>query len=132
MTQAGEKRLRRGYSKFFPRPKLRRTGHITIRLSTEERAAIDDLAARAGLMTGSFVRQTIFGAPQPRQVRRPVAEREALARILGQLGHVGGNLNQLAHHANAGLPVTRGELTSALDDLREVRDAILLALGRGT
>ncbi len=107
-----------------------RTKHITIRLTPEERAAIDSAAERAGLTSGSYARQVMLGAPAPRQVRRPPVERRELAKLLGGLGRVGGNLNQLAHRANAGMPAERGALMSALDDLRAMRDAVLTALGR--
>lgn len=110
--------------------KRARSTHITIRLTPEERTVINQAAERAGLTTGSYARQTILGAPTPRQVRRPPVEREALARILGQLGHVGGNLNQIAHVLNAGLPRERGALAQAIADLRTMRDAVLAALGR--
>lgn len=107
-----------------------RTQHLTIRFSPDERAAVDDNAARAGLTSGSYARQVLLGAPTPRQVRRPPVERKELVRLLGQLGHVGGNINQLAHHANANMPTSKRELLEALADLKQMRDAILAALGR--
>ena len=102
---------------------------LTVRLSGDERTAIDEAAERAGLVTGSYARQALLGAPAPRQVRRPVAERRELARILGQLGHIGGNLNQLAKAANSGVIVYTGEIDAALRGLAEARNAILKALG---
>lgn len=111
--------------------KRARTTHITVRLTPDERASIDTAAERAGLTPGSYARGIVLGAPAPRQVRRPPIERRELARLLGELGHVGANLNQLAHHANAGMPVERGDIGRALVGLAEVRDAILAALGRG-
>jgi hypothetical protein len=122
-------RPRRALKSVPPKPKLRRTSHITIRLSAEERAQLDERAARAGLMNGSYVRQAVFGAPMPRQVRRPPVERQALARLLGSLGHVGANLNQLAHRFNSGLPTDRQEVLDAIRSLGPVREAILRALG---
>jgi hypothetical protein len=116
MTQGSEKRAR--------------STHLTIRLTPEERAAIDAAAQRAGLTCGSYARQTVLGAPAPRQVRRPPVERKELARLLGELGHVGGNLNQLARSNNSGLPVLKRELAEALEGVVVVRDAILKALGR--
>lgn len=110
--------------------KRARTAHLTIRLTPDERASIDEDAARAGLTAGSFVRQVLLGAPAPRQVRRPPVERGELVRLLGALGHIGGNLNQLAHLANTGLPIGRQALLEALSGLATVRDAILRALGR--
>jgi len=116
MTQGSEKRAR--------------TTHITIRLTPEERAAIDSAAERAGLTSGSYARSAVLGAPTPRQVRRPPVESQELARLLGEVGHVGGNLNQLAHARNAGMAVARREIIAALDGLAAVCDAILAALGR--
>ncbi len=107
-----------------------RNRHLTVRLSPDERAAIDEAAERAGLMPGSYARNTLLGAPAPRTVRRPAVERRELARLLGELGKIGGNLNQLARTANAGVLVYGGEIETALGGLAEMRDAILTALGR--
>jgi len=103
---------------------------LTVRLSAEERATIDEAAERAGLVVGSYARQAMLGAPAPRQVRRPPVERRELARLLAELGHIGGNLNQLAKAANTGVVVYGGEIDAALGGLAEVRAAILKALGR--
>jgi Bacterial mobilisation protein (MobC) len=107
-----------------------RNAHLTIRLSPDERAAIDEAADRAGLMTGSYARNTLLGAPAPRQVRRPAVERRELARLLGEFGKIGGNLNQLAKAVNTGVLVYTGEIDAVFGDLAEARDAILKALGR--
>jgi hypothetical protein len=107
-----------------------RTKHLTIRFSPEERAAIDQAADRSGLTPGSYARQVLLGAPVPRQVRRPPIERRELARLLGEIGHVGGNLNQIARDMNFGNGVNAWELNRSLGDLGQVRDAILKALGR--
>lgn len=117
MTSGSEKRIR--------------DGQLTIRLSETERAAIDAAAERAGVTPGSYARQVLLGGPQPRQVRRPPAGRAELARLLGELGKVGSNLNQLARAANSGKEVYTEEVHSALAGLRLIREAILSALGRG-
>jgi hypothetical protein len=103
---------------------------ITVRLSDDERAAVDAAADRAGLTPGSYARQAMLGAPAPRQVRRPPVERRELARLLGELGKIGGNLNQLAKAANTGIVPYGNEIETALHGLQEVRGAILKALGR--
>lgn len=108
-----------------------RSKHLTIRFSPEERASIDDAADRAGLTPGSYGRQVLLGAPPPRQVRRPPVERRELARLLGEIGHVGGNLNQIARDMNLGRGIGGSALRQELHGLGLVRDAILKALGRG-
>ncbi|HEY2068133.1 MAG TPA: plasmid mobilization relaxosome protein MobC [Rhizomicrobium sp.] len=105
---------------------------LTVRLSAEERAVIEDAAEKAGLAVGSYARQAMLGAPAPRQVRRLPVERKELARLLGELGHIGANLNQLAKAANTGVVVYESEIGTALRALAEVRDAILKALGRAS
>lgn len=116
MSHGSEKRLR--------------TSHLTVRLTPDERAAIDAAADRAGLTAGSYARQVVLGAPAPRQVRRPPVERRELARLLGELGRVGNNLNQLARAVNSGDDIDGVALSEALGGLHVARDAILVALGR--
>jgi hypothetical protein len=107
-----------------------RKRHITIRLSDAERAALDAKAERAGLTPGSYARQVLFGAPMPRQVRRPPVERALLAKLLGEVGAVGNNVNQIARALNRGRDLYDGPLTEAFGHLRDIRDSILVALGR--
>jgi Bacterial mobilisation protein (MobC) len=107
-----------------------RSKHLTIRLSPEERDEIDGDAQRAGLTAGSYARGVLLDAPTPRQVRRPPVDRREVARLIGQLGYVGNNLNQIARAINSGDEADDQALSQALDDLHEVRDAALRALGR--
>lgn len=110
--------------------KRARTSHLTIRLTPDERAAIDQAADRAGLTAGSYARQVILGAPVPRQVRRPPIERQELARLLGVFGNIGSNINQIARAANSGDEVDALDLGRVLAYLEQTRDALLKALGR--
>ncbi len=116
MTHGSEKRVR--------------DRHLTIRLSAEERGRIEADAERAGLMTGSYVRRVLIDAAAPRQVRRPMVERALLAKLLGELGHIGSNLNQIARDANMGEGIDHVGLTEDVQGLRRMRDAVLNALGR--
>jgi hypothetical protein len=110
--------------------KRARTKHLTIRFSPDERDTVDSKADRAGLTSGSYARQVLLGAPAPRQVRRPPVEKRELARLLGALGYIGNNINQLARASNSGGEVEEDELRATFADLRAMRDAVLKALGR--
>ena len=55
---------------------------------------------------------------------------QELARLLGELGKVGSNLNQLARESNEGTPPYKREVLAVLASLLAVRDAVLVALGR--
>ena len=89
-------------------------------------------AERAGLDLGPYVVQAALGAPRPRQRRRPPVERAALAQLLGLLGKAGGNLNQLAKHANQAGRVPEADALEAVRlDIREAALAISSALRGG-
>ena len=95
-----------------------------------ERAAIDYAAERAGLKPGSYARRMILGQPMPREARSRHVNGPELARILGELGKIGSNLNQLAKDANSGVVVYHGEILRCLGGLHVLKDQILAALGR--
>lgn len=110
--------------------KRARSKHLTIRLTADERTSISEAAERAGLTIGSYARNILMGAPTPRQVRRPPIEKAELARLLGQIGYLGNNINQIARIMNGGGEADMPALNEALAGLGSVRNAILQALGR--
>ncbi len=82
--------------------KRQRSASLTIRLLPEERAQLDEDAARAGMTTGAYVRQVLLDAPIPKQSRRIAANDNIgiIGKYIGELGKIGSNLNQLARAAN--------------------------------
>ena len=76
---------------------------IRLRCTEEDRAFIAQSAAEAGLSTGAYLRTLALGRAGPRAVKRPHAEREQLARILGEIGKLGSNHNQIASKARRAL-----------------------------
>lgn len=103
---------------------------IHLRCTDHERAAIKAVAEEAGFSVGAFLRLLALGDAGPRAVRRPPAERAELARILGQLGKIGSNVNQIAKaiHTTRNLP-SWSELAESKADIATVRAAVLKALG---
>lgn len=112
--------------------KRQRTASILIRLTDEERAAVEDAASRAGLTLASYARGQMLGGPQPRAGRRPPIETRQLARILGELGKIGSNINQLARAKNMDFltPADRADLEAETQALRALRGYLMEALGR--
>jgi len=108
-----------------------KTSFISVRCTAKERSRIDEAAREAGLSIGAYLRALALGDAGPRAVRRPPVERKELARLLGHLGKVGSNVNQLAHAFNS-----RGRVPglAELNDIRsyvgQMRDALMAALGR--
>lgn len=102
-----------------------------IRCTEQERAAIKAAADGAGLSVGAFLRALALGDAGPRAVRRPPVERKELARLLGHLGKVGSNINQLAHAYNlTGVLPGFPELVAIRQEIGQMRAALMQALGR--
>ncbi len=109
-----------------------RTKDVRIRLTPEEYDALVSASSKAALTLGSYARRVLLKAEPPRQARRPPVERAELAKLLGQVGRIGSNLNQLARHANAeGRMTIEAELEAEIAELRQVRALLLALLGRG-
>lgn len=112
--------------------KRQRQQVISFRVDPVEYERIRAEADRGGVTIGTFARDVLIGAQAPRRVRRPPAEKADLVRILGELGKIGSNVNQLAAKANIGAlrvldPMALAQLQ---DDLDEMRDDLMRALGR--
>src|SRR3989304_1834872 len=81
--------------------KRRRTHQSLVRLTDEEFADISARADKAGLAVAAFMRAAVLGTPGPRAQRRPPADHRALRQILGQVGRIGNNINQIARALNS-------------------------------
>lgn len=110
-------------------PKKPRTSNVRIRLTADERAAIERAAATAGLGPSSFARMTVVKAagrkPAKPPRRRPDAHMIALARWTGELADVGRNLNQLAKAHNSGGAVDSVRLQELAAEIRQLRESVL-------
>jgi hypothetical protein len=115
-----------------PRVKDARVRIRTLRFSPEEDAAVNELASQAGLSFGAFLRALALGSAGPRAVKRPLAERDLLARILGKLGKLGSNVNQTAKWSNTAQAAPSAlELARMREDIAAMRAAVLKALDHG-
>jgi HAMP domain-containing protein len=104
---------------------------ISFRCTAKDHTVINTTATRVGLSVGAYLRALALGSAGPRAVRRPPVERKELARLLGHLGKVGSNLNQLAHAYNRdGSVPGADELNAMRRQVGELRDALIRALGR--
>jgi hypothetical protein len=108
--------------------KRQRTTIVTMRINPQEAAAIRKIAARRGQSVSALMRSALLQS----RLRPSRIEVKAIARLLGQLGKIGSNINQIAYHLNAGRPGDRveGSLEAALRDLSELRLVCLQALGK--
>jgi hypothetical protein len=107
----------------------KKTIPVTSRYDEAEFAELDEAASRAGLTRASFQRAQSLTTPTTRSTRRAPVERELLAKVLGQLGKIGSNLNQLTYEAHIG-DRRPEDIEATLQQLRGLLPSILEALGR--
>lgn len=112
--------------------KRQRNQIIPIRVTGEERAAIEAKADAAGLTIAAYLRATAIGAAGPRARRRAPSDQVALRQLLGELGRVGNNVNQIARALNSDETADIPELKEALQAYLQLRNAIFAALGLDT
>lgn len=107
----------------------RKRSPLVVQLSPDERTTVAAGAQAVGLSLSGYARHTLLGQPTPRTQRAaPSPDVQALARLLGQLGRVGGNLNQLAKLANQGQPLPADALADALAEVRAAAEQVRQAL----
>jgi len=104
---------------------------IALRCTAKDHAAIDEDAEKAGLSVSAYLRALALGAPGPRAVRRLPVERIELAKLLGHIGKLGSNVNQIAKavHTTRNLP-SWSELAAIQQEVAQMRAALLKALNR--
>lgn len=109
--------------------KRQRTKQSLVRWTVDEHARMTQKADKAGMATAAFLRAAALGDAGPRAQRRAPADKDALLRILGQLGRIGSNVNQIARRLNLGGAPDLPEIQEALSAYLEIRNAIFEALG---
>jgi hypothetical protein len=105
---------------------------IMMRCTAQDHEYIAETASQAGLSTGAFLRALALGSAGPRAVKRPHAEREQLGRILGLLGKLGSNHNQIAKWSNTVKSLPDPQVLARMsEDIALMRAAVMKALDRG-
>jgi hypothetical protein len=89
------------------------------------------LASYSGAAQLSVARGSALTVTPARSVNRPPVEKEPLARILGQLARIGGNLNQVAQAVNMST-ADAAEIPAAVRKVRAMAQVVMEALGRRT
>lgn len=111
--------------------KRQRTKDIRVRLTPDEYARVKLAADNTGLALGAFARAAMLDSPGPRATRKPPVARKELTRILGQLGKIGSNVNQIARAINSGDDPNglTDDIKAAVVAIAEIHAAAAHALG---
>lgn len=108
----------------------KKTVRKSIRFDPEEWKEIEAQIDRAGLTLGELVRHQCLGtALPPRKLRLPPMDQKLASQLLGQLGKIGSNMNQVAHavHLDRHLQAMH---EAALIDLIEMRTVWFQTFGK--
>jgi hypothetical protein len=110
--------------------KRKLTARIAVNCTPKQKAIIVAKCDAAGYSPSAFVLNILLGLPLPSR-RHPSVDTQMLAKVLAELGKIGSNINQIAHHLNAGRPgdVMEGSVDAAMNELLEWRMALMQALG---
>jgi len=97
---------------------------IRFRASKAEVGAMKDLAVARGLSLSDLLRGSALGVRLPTRTFDHTDVR-CLTQLLGHLGRIGGNINQLVRRANSGkLSGHDAELAETLVGINKLRDRV--------
>lgn len=106
---------------------------VQYRTTATRAAALQEAAAARGLSLAAYLREREEGSSGPRSRRRRLLpEERAVRELMGQIGYIGNNLNQLTRLGNMG--DLDGSDLHALDQawskVIEAMDACIAVVGR--
>lgn len=110
--------------------KRQRMKGVRAAVTEAEYDALQERARNAGLSTAAYLRACALGDKGPRAKPAPPVNRALLGLTLAELKRVGNNLNQIAHHLNAGGHPENRHIADAHADLSACLQSILKALGK--
>jgi len=103
---------------------------LAARFADAEAEEIEAKARAAGVSVAGYLRESALERETPGTLQRtaPLPDRQALVLLLGRLGKIGANLNQLAKLGNQGQPVPTLELSATLAAVRLAAEKVRQAL----
>lgn len=114
-----------------PRKTDTRSKQLKARFTEAELATITRVSESTGMSVSDILRYGVLRElpPPSRRNVHPVKDRGDLAKLLGAVGRIGNNVNQLAHVANAGSWPESKAIDEAVADIKWMRQALMQSLG---
>lgn len=107
----------------------KREAPISYRPPAGLREEFYERVARSGLTTNAYLTKAVFDVAPGRQSRRASIEKELLARLLSEAGHIRDALHEVAL-SGGDSPASTMLIEAAMNDLTEIRAALIKAIGR--
>ncbi len=105
---------------------------IAVRITDDDHSFLEQSASLAGLSIGAFLRTVALGTAGARAVKKPRIEREQLAKLLGEIGKLGSNVNQIARWANTDKRAPDDRVLALMrEDIAAMRAEVMKALDHG-
>jgi hypothetical protein len=101
---------------------------LTFKVKPDERKRIVADAKQAGMTMGSYIRSRLLDAPETKTVYRRTLTKRLMTKLIGEMGRVGNNMNQIAWKLNSGMVVTpldRQQHEEGIRALKEMRAALI-------
>lgn len=108
-----------------------KTKRITIRLNELEYDLLESYVQKSGETQASYLRKLLINKT-PQVKYEIVCNSPRILKIFSDLGHVSGNLNQIARHLNQGGEATeklRQEVKSCIAQILHMRDEVQEMVG---
>ena len=108
-----------------------KTKRITIRLNEIEYDLLESYAQKSGETQASYLRKLLINKT-PQVKYEIVCNSPRILKIFSDLGHVSGNLNQIARHLNQGGEATdklQQEVKSCIAQILHMRDEVQEMVG---
>ena len=102
--------------------RLKSPFQVSLRLTKDENERLEKAAQERGVSKAGYIKSVVLGQPIRQAARRPSPQSADLRQILGLLGKLGSNANQIARVANASL--ASGRATGNADEVAEALLAI--------
>lgn len=105
---------------------------VTARLTAAENEQLEKIVQHLGVSRAGYIKSAILGRPIPKASRRPKAVEADLRQLLGLMGKLGSNANQIARACNSGTMTDQRQAIETLQGIRsemtEMRALLLKAL----
>ena len=114
-----------------PRKTDARSKQLKARFTEAELETVTRVSETTGMSVSDLLRFGVLRQPPPpsRRNAHPVKDKQELARLLGAVGKIGSNVNQLAHIANQGMWPESHLLREAVADIQWMRSSLMCSLG---